>query len=74
MTPSQCSAARGALRLTLQQLAQAAEVGVNSITRFEKGQAVDRHVIERMKAALTKSGITFLEDDGAGAGIRWHAG
>lgn len=61
ITPSQCRAARGLIKWSQQQLAEAAGVGIVTIRQFENDQAAPRsatmQVIER---ALYEQGVTFL--------------
>lgn len=68
----QCRAARGLIGWTARQLAEAARVGVMTISRFEAGQGetypATRTVVQN---ALEAAGVHFIpETSGAGAGVR----
>ncbi|MGI4797612.1 MAG: helix-turn-helix domain-containing protein [Janthinobacterium lividum] len=67
----QCRAARGLIGWTAKQLAEAAKVGVMTISRFEAGQGetypATRTVIQ---TALEQAGIQFIPENGGGAGVR----
>jgi transcriptional regulator with XRE-family HTH domain len=71
ITKEQCRAARGLIGWTAKQLAEAAQVGVMTVSRFEAGQGetypATRVVIA---AALEKSGVEFIAENGGGAGVR----
>ena len=64
ITPSQCRAARGLLKWSQQQLADAAGVGIVTIRQFENDQAEPRsatmQVIER---AFSDSSVQFIDDE-----------
>ena len=73
MKPEQCRMARAALKWSTQKLAENADIGANTINRFEDGQDARLSSVEKMKAALELAGIIFLGDgqsvDG-GPGVR----
>jgi predicted transcriptional regulator len=70
MNPIQCRMARSALSLTTADLAALAEVGVNTVNRFEAGQDARLSSIAKMQAALEKAGVEFIAETGGGAGVR----
>lgn len=74
MNPAQCRMARAALRLTTQQLADMASVGLNTVNRFEQGQPPRQSSVDAMQTCLEAAGVIFLadgEDGGSGgAGVR----
>jgi predicted transcriptional regulator len=70
MTPIQCRMARAALGWGIANLAQHAEVGVNTVNRFESGQDARLSSIDKMRAALEKAGVEFIPENGGGAGVR----
>lgn len=60
--------ARAALEWSTQDLAQAAEVGVNTINRFETGQDARLSTLEKIKRALEAAGVEFVNNN-RGAGV-----
>ncbi|AWJ85215.1 transcriptional regulator [Azospirillum sp. TSH58] len=78
MTPRQCAMARAALRLSVRDLAAAAMVGVNTVSRFENGKNTEDLSIKRMQTALESAGVAFIGDGeqslGGGLGVRLSVG
>lgn len=70
MTPAQCRMARGALDWTARDLAAKAEVGVNTVTRFEKGADTLSSTVTKMQSALETAGVIFIAGNGDGPGVR----
>ncbi|KMO20364.1 hypothetical protein QR78_11005 [Methylobacterium indicum] len=74
MKPFQSRMARAALAWSTQDLAREAEVGVNTVNRFEAGQDARLSSVEKMQRALEKGGIEFIPENGTssrgGAGVR----
>lgn len=62
--------ARAALGWSTQDLARAAEVGGNTVNRFEAGQDSRISSVEKMRSALEKAGIILIEENGEGPGVR----
>ena len=71
MSPEQCRAARAWLGWSQQELAKRAHVGLSTVKDFERG---DRRPIANnlnaMERAIETAGIIFINDDGAGVGLR----
>jgi transcriptional regulator with XRE-family HTH domain len=59
----QCRMARAALEWSTQKLAEAADVGVNTVNRFETGQDARMSSVHKVQAALEAAGVLFIEDD-----------
>ena len=70
MDPTQCRMARSALSLTTADLAALADVGVNTVNRFEAGQDARLSSVTKMQTALEKAGVEFIAENGGGAGVR----
>jgi transcriptional regulator with XRE-family HTH domain len=71
MTPAQCRAARGLLDWTQQKLADAAGVGVSTVTSFERSSRCNYpDKIQAMKRALENAGVEFIAENGGGPGVR----
>lgn len=74
-TPGQLRAARAALDISVQVLAERASLGVNTIRRAETDSSVTltRANAERLVQILQDLGVTFLEADADGPGLRVRA-
>ena len=71
MTPSQSRAARALLEMNQSTLAQNAGLGLSTIVDFEKDRRqVSADAVKSIKAALEREGITFIEENGGGEGVR----
>ena len=62
--------ARAALGWTTQDLATKAEVGVNTVNRFEAGQDARMSSVDKMRKALEKAGVILQDENGEGPGVR----
>ena len=74
ITPSQSRGARGLLKWSQQDLADAAKIGIVTVRQFENEQAEPRSAtLQVIQTALESAGIIFLADgqsiDG-GPGVR----
>ena len=71
ITAAQCRAARGLLDWTQQELADAARIGVATVRVFEGQGAIARQAtLAVLRSALESAGIEFIDENGAGAGVR----
>ena len=71
MTPSQCRAARALLEMNQSTLAQYGGLSLSTIVDFEKDRRqVSVDAVKAIKAALEREGITFIEENGGGEGVR----
>jgi transcriptional regulator with XRE-family HTH domain len=70
LTDNQCRMARAGLSLGVRDLAAAAKVSTNTITRFERGEAIYPRTAAAIRAALEAAGVEFIPADGGGAGVR----
>ncbi|WP_036283850.1 helix-turn-helix transcriptional regulator [Methylocystis sp. ATCC 49242] len=63
--------ARAALNWTLADLADASGVHRNTISNFETGKyAGSEEALAAIRAALESAGIVFIDQNGAGPGVR----
>jgi transcriptional regulator with XRE-family HTH domain len=73
ISASQSRMARAALNLGVRDVAQAAGVSTNTVTRLERGEELLPRTVAAVRAALESAGIIFLGDgqsiDG-GPGVR----
>lgn len=69
--PVQCKMARAALGWNAAALAQAAQVGVATINRFEAGTGAPiPATLAAIQRALEAAGVIFIEQNGEGPGVR----
>jgi predicted transcriptional regulator len=70
-TPEQCRAARGLLGWSQQELARQARVGVVTVHQLETGVSEPRRAtIEVIQRAFEDAGVTFIDENGGGPGVR----
>jgi transcriptional regulator with XRE-family HTH domain len=70
MEPEQSRMARAALDWTLDLTAHNSGVSPNTIRRFERGGVTNQSTVSALQFAYQNAGISFLEDDGKGPGVR----
>ena len=75
MTPAQSRAARGLLDWSQLQLANAAKVSESTLRNFEAGRSVPiSNNLDALHTALESAGVIFVEENGAGPGVRLRKG
>jgi len=63
--------ARAALNWNAHQLAAAANIGVATVNRFERGDvAPTANTLAALVTALEAAGVGFIAENGGGAGVR----
>jgi transcriptional regulator with XRE-family HTH domain len=72
MTPTQCRMARSALNWSTVDLASAADIGANTVNRFEMGGDARISTVEKLRFALEAAGIVFIAENGGGVGVRFR--
>lgn len=71
MRPAHLRMARAGLGWTLKELAERAEVNLNTISRYEAGKEVLTGTANRIESVLSAQGVEFLYEDGfRGPGVR----
>ena len=70
MNATQCRMARAALGLGLREFADLAGVSVDTIARLQRGEELKDATIQRIRAALEKAGVVFIDDNGGGVKLR----
>jgi transcriptional regulator with XRE-family HTH domain len=60
--------ARAALEIGVRELAEAAKVSTNTITRFEKGEELKERTVDAIRAALESAGVMFINGSYSGSG------
>lgn len=67
----QCKLARVALDWGVLDLAKAANVSTQTITRLERGENLRPSTLERIQRVLENAGIEFIAENGGGVGVRF---
>lgn len=70
ISSDQCRAARALIGWGVRELATAAKVSVDTIFRLERGDQLKERTLEDVRAVLEKAGVTFIPENGGGAGVR----
>lgn len=70
LNSDQCRMARSGLGMGVRELADAAGVSTNTVTRFERGETLKPRTIDALRAALEAAGVEFIPENGGGAGVR----
>jgi transcriptional regulator with XRE-family HTH domain len=73
ITSGQIRAARSLLRITSNELAEVAEVGIATIRRLELGEGVppgNSRTLDQVRRALEGLGVEFIGSPEAGPGVR----
>jgi transcriptional regulator with XRE-family HTH domain len=58
----------------VRELAEAARVSTNTVTRFEGGEPLRERTAEALQQALESAGVIFVAENGEGAGVRLRKG
>ena len=64
--------ARAALEWRTTDLARAANIGANTVNRFETGRDARISTVEKLRSALEAAGVVFISENGGGAGVRFR--
>ncbi len=70
MNGVQCRMARAALGLGVRELAKAADVSTNTVTRLEAGEELKPRTVAAVRQALEAAGVLFIDADVEGPGVR----
>lgn len=71
ISAEQCLGARAMLRLTREQLGQAASVAVATLADFETGRRQPHpRTLSAIRSALEAAGVIFIDQNGDGPGVR----
>jgi len=62
--------ARAATGLGVRDLAKLANVSQSTISRLERGEELKEATVTAICMALETAGVTFIEENGGGAGVR----
>lgn len=70
MTPEQLRAARAALRVSVKELSELANVAMNTVSRYENGGGgLHADTRDSLQTTLEKEGIVFTPSNGVDAGV-----
>ena len=61
--------ARAALGWSTTDLATAANVGVNTVNRFETGRDSRLSTVQKLRTAMEEAGLVFINENGGGVGV-----
>jgi transcriptional regulator with XRE-family HTH domain len=64
ISPIQSKMARAALGWGVRQLASAAKVSTDTISRLERGEELKERTVDNVCAVLEAAGVEFLPDNG----------
>lgn len=70
MTPIQSRMGRAAVGWSILDLARAANVGENTVNRFETGRDARVSTVAKLRVALEAAGVVFIAENGGGVGVR----
>lgn len=74
MLPVQCRMARVALDMGVRELAEAANVSTQTISRLERGEELKSATLTAIRTALEAAGVIFIQENGEGPGVRLKKG
>ena len=66
----QSKMARAATGLGIRELAEISEVSPDTVARLERGEDVKASTREKIRVALERRGLQFIEKNGGGPGVR----
>jgi hypothetical protein len=64
--------ARAALSWRTTDLARAADVGLNTVNRFEAGRDARMSSVEKLRSSLEAAGVAFIAENGGGEGVHFR--
>lgn len=70
MLAVQCKMARVAIGWGVRELAQAAQVSANTVSRLEAGETLKESTVAAIRGALETAGVEFIADNRGGLGVR----
>jgi predicted transcriptional regulator len=77
LSSGQIRGARAILRLGQSELAEAADISLETVKRIESMEGelkIRLDTLTKIKTALEKAGIEFIAENGGGAGVRLRKG
>ena len=74
MSPEQCRMARAGLGLGVRELADAAKVSTNTVTRLERGESLYPRTIEAIRKIFEAAGVEFTNGNAPGVRLKRTSG
>jgi transcriptional regulator with XRE-family HTH domain len=62
--------ARAAIEIGVRELAEAAKVSTNTVTRFERGEPLRERTIDAIRGALESAGVEFTNGEQPGVRLK----
>jgi transcriptional regulator with XRE-family HTH domain len=66
--------ARAGIGWGVRELAEAAKISTNTLTRFERGERLYDRTVDAIRATLEAAGVEFIPENGGGPGVRLRKG
>ena len=70
MKAIQCKLGRVAAGMGVRDLAVAAKVSANTVSRLDAGEELRERTVAAIRAALERAGVEFIAENGGGPGVR----
>jgi DNA-binding Xre family transcriptional regulator len=70
MLPIQLDMALAAVKWGTRDLAASAQVSLDTIARFKRGESVKPRTLTALQRALEAAGVEFIAENGGGPGVR----
>lgn len=70
MNAIQSKMGRAALGWGVRDLAKAAEVSADTVSRLERGEELMPRTVTAIRSALEAAGVVFIDQNGQGPGVR----
>ena len=70
MNPIQLDMALAAVKWGVRDLAAAADVSMDTIARFKRGERIKDSTLSAIRTALESAGVIFIAENGDGPGVR----
>lgn len=70
MNAIQSKMARAAIGWGVRELAKAASVSVDTVSRLERGEELMPRTVQAIRTALESAGVIFIDQNGNGPGVR----
>lgn len=74
MLAVQSKMARAATGLGIRELATAAGVSPDTVSRLERGETLAPRTLAVIRTALESAGVVFIDQNGGGPGVRLRQG
>jgi ribosome-binding protein aMBF1 (putative translation factor) len=62
--------ARAGLGWGVRELAAKAKISAETVVRFESGERLREQTLAKLRMAIERAGVEFIEENGGGPGVR----